>query len=123
MKAGHTQKLYLARVAGDFGSILDPRWRRNTTMDEGTVGWAYEELSGEDSLGSDGAGRGGGGGGGGGEGAESGGGDSGVGPWIRVQQPIRCVSHKDGVYECAVRDPSTTVFVPKTEAEMRERGR
>ena len=64
MKAGKTQKLYLARVAGDFGSALDQRWRRDSLPDEGAVGWAYQQ-GGIGKEGGSGSGSGSGGGGGG----------------------------------------------------------
>lgn len=92
--SGLTRKVYLARVAGDFGSQLDELWRRDNLNAEGSVGWAYEGplFNGHKS------------------GYE--GGAKPENPWIAVQQPIRCLSHRDGAHECACSDPSVTSIAP-----------
>jgi 23S rRNA-/tRNA-specific pseudouridylate synthase len=72
-----TQKTYLARVSGKFGGLFDEKWNRSSMNNESDIGWTYEE-----SGSSNGAG------------------------WIKVQQPIRCVSHKRSTFECAVKDPT-----------------
>ena len=92
--SGFTRKVYLARVAGDFGSKLDERWRRDTLDTEESIGWAYEGLPCDEN--------------------NSRRGDD-AHPefsWITVQQPIRCTSHRDGAHECACSNPSVASLPP-----------
>jgi 23S rRNA-/tRNA-specific pseudouridylate synthase len=98
---GQAQKVYLARVAGNFGSDLDERWRRETLATEESIGWTFEDLPPSRSRSSS---------------ASEAAPDS---PWIAVQQPIRCLSHRDGAHECAEADPAVTVF---TSTDTREAG-
>ena len=146
IKTGRTQKVYLARVVGYFGANFDDRWQRASFSSEQDVGWAFKSqppeppstpvLPADQAVGQAV-----------GQAAEqsvthptsheppvralrteSNAGSSAdprsEGPRVRVQQPIRCVSHKNGIYACAVSDPSVTTFTcVEDEQGHRERGR
>lgn len=109
-------------------------WQRSCSdlvVSEKAVGWGLvgEEEEEEEERGEDGGGGGGGkehGGAGAsacasGTGADDGGGsNSGAsGGVVRVQHPIACVSHKDGVYRCAFDDhPNPTTATTTTTTEV-----
>jgi len=114
LKGGRTQKTYLARVSGDFGSSpssssmescvfpVSAGWERSADVlkaSQGAVGWARVLLRGSTSHGAepgeDGGGRG----------------VDPTSPWVRVQHPIECVSPIAGIYRCAFDDhPHPTTF-------------
>ena len=107
LRAGNMTKTYLARVVGDFGAaLLRPKdsaaseqnapdkctsvqcWQRSAALlqnDHSSIGWAVVENSVESFSAMAGA-------------ADVSNGASST--KVLVQQPISCVSHKGGVYEC-----------------------
>ena len=110
--AGHCHKTYLARVAGDFGAglVAHQGWWRplaDLEADEQALGWAAfhgASLQGAaasaSALGAVGD-------------AEAAVAAATGGAWVRVQQPVGCVSHKDGVYECSYEAEPTLRRTPK----------
>ena len=97
---GRTAKTYLARVVGDFGAGLPGAWLAPLAGLEGgaRLGWALDRPSGADETVPTAAP------------VVPDGGDGGVaaaraavvsGSSVVVSQPIGCLNHKDGVYDCA----------------------
>ena len=87
IKEGETEKVYLARVVGKFGTRFDERWQRGSLGGDDAhfeVGWAVEgPPAGED-------------------------GGAGIPPWIKVQQPI--ISLAGSAHDVGGKDPSMRVI-------------
>jgi len=132
LQAGATTKTYLARVVGDFGSGLAASplasgWQRETIFlnrNPRALGWSISMISADQ--------------------------DTAIGKsemfspnlsdseaalvvqeesaWVRIQQPIACVTRMDGGYECPFINTNTNasrpLFIPETSlAEKRKGGK
>ena len=101
LRAGHTQKTYLARVIGDFGASFPAKWFRSDKglleADATQLGWAAVSM---DTLSMQ----------------EAAAAVQSMASSVRIQQSIKCASHRDGVHVCAAKEPADSAAVARDES-------